>query len=198
MDEETLAARYVSFAGMTVPQAAVDRGIQKILSKTAPGRFRRSSGPFDLARIYAVEPPRGGAHLFKVAIYTPRQVPTICVLVTNLVDGWNSLCHNLAREHRQFQIQAKSTRPGAEWPQNKIDVWSDGKSSRVVMAMRDSDAWKFFQKGEPQDFEEVALYEKRIIRQRLDRDAIIRYLRRIGWDISKLSFWESTIEANIF
>ncbi len=66
------------------------------------------------------------------------------------------------------------------------------------MAMRDSDAWKFFQKGEPQDFEEVALYEKRIIRQRLDRGAIIRYLRRIGWDISKLSFWESTMEATYF
>jgi hypothetical protein len=120
------------------------------------------------------------------------------VLVANLQDGWSSLCHLLAREHRQFQIQAKSTRPGAAWPQNKIDVWGDGERSRVVMAMRDTDAWKFFQKGEPRDFEEVALYERRIIRQRLDRDAIVRYLRRIGWDISKPSFWESTMEATYF
>jgi hypothetical protein len=91
MDEEAFAVRYVSFAGMRVPQAVVDKGIQAILAKIAPGRFRRSRGPLDLAGIYAVEPPRGGAHLFKVVIYTPRQVPTICVLVTNLQDGWSSL-----------------------------------------------------------------------------------------------------------
>ena len=64
--------------------------------------------------------------------------------------------------------------------------------------MRDDDGWEFFQKGEPQPFEENDLYDKRIIRQRLDQEIIVRYLRRVGWDIAKRSFWESDTEASYF
>jgi hypothetical protein len=79
-----------------------------------------------------------------------------------------------------------------------IQVWNSGKPIRLVRTMRDSGGWEFFQKGELQDFEEKDLYHRRIIRQRLDREAIIRYVRRKGWDIADRSFWESTTEATYF
>jgi hypothetical protein len=120
------------------------------------------------------------------------------VLVTNLADGWNSLCRLLAREHGRFQLQVKSTRLPVEWAQHFIQVWNGGEEIRLVRAMRDSDGWEFFQKGEPQDFEEKDLYARRIIRQRLDREAISRYLGRIGWDIAEQSFWESDTDATYF
>jgi hypothetical protein len=120
------------------------------------------------------------------------------VLVTNLRDGWNSLCHLLAREHSQFQLQVKSTRPHVEWPLHALQVWNGGHSIRFVRTMLDSGVWDFFQKGEPQEFEDRGLYDKRIIRQRFDRAAIVCCLQRIGWDISKSSFWESDMEATYF
>ncbi|HXE86858.1 MAG TPA: hypothetical protein VN524_08690, partial [Hyphomicrobiaceae bacterium] len=97
--------------------------------------------------------PRGRAP-FSPRPYSPLQLPSICVLVTNLSDGWNSLCHLLAKEHGQFQLQVKSTRPHVEWPLHSLQVWNGGQSVRLVRAMRDTDGWDFFQKGEPQDFEE--------------------------------------------
>ena len=79
-----------------------------------------------------------------------------------------------------------------------IQVWNGGTPIRLVRTMRDSDGWEFFQKGEVQSFEETDLYDKRIIRQRLDREAIIRYLQRIGWDVDNHSFWESDTEVIYF
>jgi hypothetical protein len=111
---------------MTVPQSGADWATQRILSGIAPNRFRRSNGALDLSRIYDVDPPRGGAHLCRLVIYSTRQSPGICVLVVNLMDGWNSLCHLLAKEHGQLQLQVKSTRPRVEWPLNSIQVRNRG------------------------------------------------------------------------
>jgi hypothetical protein len=57
--------------------------------------------------------------------------------------------------------------------------------------MRDSDEWVFFQKGEPQGFEEPELYLLRLKRDRLNRVIIVRYLQRCGWDIARASFWDA-------
>ena len=196
MDE--LSQRYLSLAVMSVPQVEVDQGIQKVLSRIAHDRFRRSTARLDLGRIYNIDPPRGGSHLFKLVIYTPQQVPTVSVLVTNVADGWNSLCHLLAKEHNQFQLQAISTKSGAVYPKHRIEIWNSGRSVRIVMAIRDSDNWEFFQRGEPLAFEEKELYENRAIRKRIDRAIIKRYFARIGWDLSGQTFWESNTEAVFF
>jgi hypothetical protein len=95
-------------------------------------------------------------------------------------------------------LQAISTRLNVEYPSNRIEVWKTGKSIRKVIAMRDSDEWEFMERGELQDFEEKDLYRNRIIQKRLDRQAITRYLRRVGWDISDQSFWKSDVDAIYF
>jgi hypothetical protein len=60
------------------------------------------------------------------------------------------------------------------------------------MVMRDSDAWIFVQKGEPEDFEDVELYNNRLKRDRLNREAVTRYLRKLGWGIDEPSFWKAS------
>ena len=123
--------------------------------------------------------------------------PSVC-LSQNLTDGWSSLCHLLAKDHGQLQLQVNSTRDAVQWPMHCIQVWYGGTPIRLVRTMRDADGWEFFQKGEVQSFEEVDLYDKRISRQRLDRVAVVRYLQRVGWDVHNRSFWESDMEATYF
>ena len=113
-NDATLSERHLSFTAMAIPQLEATQAVERILSRIAPNRYRRSSGPINLAAIYDVEPPRGGAHLHRLVIYSPLQVPSFCVLVTNLWDGWSSLSYLLAKEHGRFQVQVKSTRRQVE------------------------------------------------------------------------------------
>jgi len=110
----------------------------------------------------------------------------------------SAICYLLAKEHGQFQLLVTSERPQVEYPKDRIEVWKAGQSTRVVTAMLDSDEWKFFQKCEPEEFEEIDLYRNKTIKRRLDREAISRYLRKIGWDIHKRSFWDSGTDATYF
>jgi hypothetical protein len=173
----------------------MDRAVQAALSRIAEGRFQRSIGHLDLARIYEIEPPAGGAHLFKVLLYSSESSPGDSVLITNVADGWNSLCHLIEKEHRAYQIQIISTGADIEFPQNRLETWMDGESKRVVMVMRDSDNWIFFQKGRQEPFEDTELYKARTKRKRLDREIIIEYMKLAGYDLTNDSFWRTSGEA---
>ena len=190
--------RFLSLSIARAQLSLVDRAVQHVLSRIAPGRFRRRIGQLHLSDLYEIEPPAGAAHLFKVAMYSPRQSSSDCVMITNVADGWNSLCHLIAREHLEFQIQVISTRPGVEYPQNFLEVWRAGESVRKIMAMRDSDKWLFFQEGTPEGFEETERYNLKTKRDRLNRDSVIRSLRKIGWNIEQSSFWTATGDAIYF
>jgi hypothetical protein len=184
-------ARTLSLTVIGASLDTVDQEIRAVLSRIAPNRFRRVVGELCLNAIYEIDPPTGGAHLFKLVIYTPRQSMGNCVLVTNVTDGWNSLCHKIANEYKHFQFQVISSRPDVKYPQNFFEVWRSGVSTRAVICMRDSDKWVFFQKGKSEDFEETSFYEHRVKRARLTREIITGYLRKNGWNIDQPSFWEA-------
>jgi hypothetical protein len=191
----TSPARFLSFTITTASRERVDQSLQLVLSRIKLGRFRRFTAPLSLSTIYEVEPPAGGAHPFKLVLYTPSQVPKCCVVITNKADGWNSLFHLIAKEHHEFQIQVISTQDDVEYPKNKIEIWRSGQSVRTVMVIRDSDKWVFFEKGEIEKFEQQHLYKNRIKKMRLNRNHIIEYCQSIGWDITKDSFWKTDQES---
>ena len=193
-----LSGRFLSVAIADTSRDGLDQAVQRIFGRIAPGRLHRTVRGLRLADIYKIDPPPGAAHFFKVAVFSPRHLSGKSALITNVADGWNSLCHLVASEHQRFQIQVISTTDNADYPQHRIEVWRNGRSTRVVMAMRDTDQWIFVEKGEPEDFEETKLYERRLIKNRLDRGIVVRYLQRIGWDVTQLSFWESESEAIYF
>jgi hypothetical protein len=193
-----LRARTVSATVISTSLEVVDHAVQTVLSRIAPGRFTRLVSELCLTAIYELDPPAGSAHLFKLVIYAPKQSPSSCVLITNLADGWNSLSYNIAKEHKRFQMQVISTKPDAEYPRNSFEVWRSGVSVRKVISMLDSDAWVFFQKGTPEDFEDLGYYERPQKKHRLDRDIIDIYLAKNGWHVSDLSFWEASGEAIYF
>ncbi|WP_232213821.1 hypothetical protein [Prevotella sp. oral taxon 317] len=51
--------------------------------------------------------------------------------------------------------------------------------------------WKFLCQGEIQPFEDKELYQQKMIKRRLDKDALISYCIKLGIDIRDDAFGES-------
>ena len=51
--------------------------------------------------------------------------------------------------------------------------------------------WKFYCQGEVQPFEDEKLYQVRTIKQKLNKDILIAYCVKLGFDIRDDDFWES-------
>lgn len=177
---------------------AVEDAVQLVLSRIAPGKYKRVDGPFQIDQVYQIEPSAGAAHLFRLAVYAPTSAPDTSVILTNLADGWHSLSGLVAKELKRPQIQIVSTQEAAEYPQNLFEYWLDGESARKVMVMRDTDQWVFFEEGVPQEFEETSVYSRKIKKQRLTRDLLLRYLAKLGWDAENSEFWSSSKAAAYF
>jgi hypothetical protein len=185
-------ARFVSLTLVDARREIVVEAIQNILDvwivKTG---YRTNESSLDLSLIYELEPPAGGAHPFKLVAFSPANRPTSTAIVTNFADGWNSLSYALAKKSTSLVVQIISTQDGVEYPKHSFQVWRDGVRNRVVHVLRDSDKWTFFQEGPIDSFETPAHYDRRRIRDRLNREIIVEYVRALGWDIADGDFWRS-------
>jgi hypothetical protein len=59
----------------------------------------------------------------------------------------------------------------------------------VAAGKYDTGRWEFHESGEPQPFEERDRYSARLIRDRLDRDMLLRYLGALGIRADDPDFW---------
>jgi hypothetical protein len=59
-----------------------------------------------------------------------------------------------------------------------LHIDNSGKE-RVVLALKE-DRWTFYQNGEPLPFEDLSLYENKRIKDRINMDVIIRYVKELG------------------
>jgi hypothetical protein len=189
--------RFFSLTAVMADLNVVDAAVQRLLARVGPS-FDRSLATLNLDSIYEVEPPRGGTHLFKVVLFAPVISSASTIIVTNLMDGWSSLSYNLAKEIGVPQIQVTSTGVKAQFSQQMFEFWRDGVSSRVVMVMRDSDEWVFFERGDVEAFEDSSLYAQRLKRRRLTRESLVNSLRKLGWDTTNSLFWQSNQKAIYF
>lgn len=189
--------RTLSLVIMSEQLPAVEDVILDVLSQLKK-EFRRAMLPLNVYDVYCKDPPAGGAHPFKLVVYTPCSCPSSTVFISNRRDGWNSFCYLMAERHKKFQIQVTSTSNHAKYPKNMFQTWHDGRSSRIVMALRDDDKWKFSERGETQPFEENGLYLHKLIKERMNRNIIISYLNKIGYHVDSAAFWESTTDGIYF
>ncbi|HTQ45657.1 MAG TPA: hypothetical protein VMI75_23025 [Polyangiaceae bacterium] len=64
---------------------------------------------------------------------------------------------------------------------------------RAVRAGRYSERWEFYAEGEVQPFEEAERYGARRIRERLDREMLLRYLAALGIRVDDPTFWRQGV-----
>lgn len=163
-----------------------------------PASLYRRDAVLSLESMYHMSPPIGGRHSHRFVMFSPLNLPNSTVVVTNRVDGFSSLSFELAAKHQMNQFQVISTPELDEYPQNLIRLWERGVEIRRVLAMKDSDRWVFLQSGTPTFAEDVAVYSRRKIKDRLNRFEIIEIMRRYGVDILSDGFWSSDRSAIYF
>lgn len=193
---------FLVLACIASPISNVRSAIRKILGRsnfTTP--FREHTDRLILESIYGKSSIPGGAHLIRSVLFAPELAPDTTVFIANLEDGWSTMINCISENIGSAQIVKISTTT-QEWdnPFNSFEVLEEGSPIRTVMAYKDGDAWKFFQRGMIQAYERVESYRHRRIRDRLTRNLVVDYLRcvNIGWDLGNSLFWKSNQKCIYF
>ncbi len=82
-----------------------------------------------------------------------------------------------------------------------VSFFADGgiggkwKHRGVQSAVSDDGRWIFVDVGEPLPFEALGRYSRKRIRDRLDRETVLGYLKQLGFDVEDEQFWDVTANA---
>jgi hypothetical protein len=69
--------------------------------------------------------------------------------------------------------------------------YAEGDASRSLAALKEERGWVFEAYGPPQQFENPEYYKRRLIEDRLNREIITAYMKRLGANISDDMFWQT-------
>lgn len=69
--------------------------------------------------------------------------------------------------------------------------YCQGNIRRNLAAIKEGRGWVFHALGPVQPFEDLECYKRRLVKDRLNRQIITEYMRRLGADIADDSFWQS-------
>ncbi len=126
--------------------------------------------------------------------YRPAGAPQAARL---LIHG-DSVSHHIPRLAKCDALFIRSTGETSgheiEWPIHEFHYYRRGESRRFVRAMKDG-AWTFFEQGERFDWEQGDRYQARRKKDRMTRQMIVDYTRKLGVDLKDDSFWRSDHNA---
>ncbi len=176
------------------PLADVRAAAYNIL-ELSTGRYVVRDAPLNIRSIYVGRPPSGGAHETRAVLFEPASSHGTTAFFTNLEDGWNTMCNILAGRVPGEHVQVRSSIEQDDYPLSDFEVWEGGTSVRYVRAMLEDPSWEFYQRGELRSFEDPANYKKRRIADRLNREILLAYLAKLGWDLASPKFWKSQLPA---
>ena len=154
-----------------------------------PWIFNRSE--LDIKQIYFPEPKPGGAHFSEFALWVPVIQKKSTIFIVNYQDGWEHFIRKYSEYYKRTCLHIAFSNHYSEYPAFFFHYYEEGAERRFIQALKDHPRWVFYQEGEPLDFEDVSLYKKRRIRDRLTREIIIEYAKHLGWDIEDENFWRS-------
>jgi len=111
------------------------------------------------------------------------------LFVSSVADGYFSMIISISKKIPGTHLLIEVSRPDLTYPRSAVGAVEAAESVRTVYAMRDSDVWVFYEKGDPLPFEDIGLYQARRKRDRLTPEIIAMYLKRIGYGSLRREFW---------
>lgn len=119
------------------------------------------------------------------------------VMLSNITDGWESICYYLSRECNipVYMFHFDCTNSNDMY--NGFSFLQDGNNTRTVYAMKDP-KWIFFETGEQQWFEKPELYTSRRIRDRMTKQIITQYCKALDLRIENPEFWVPSGKSLLF
>jgi hypothetical protein len=154
-----------------------------------PHHYELTSGEFDLTKVFARSDD--GAFVrrrhsdFYLALLCSGPTPASTLVLSTVPDGWVTLCNAIALHvgtYRYMFELSDCVDANARNAFSYIDYSTEPPVERVVYAMKDP-KWIFFQSGTPLCFEDVSHYEKRRIKERIDRVLLEKYCVKIGMNV---------------
>ena len=136
---------------------------------------------------------RGGAHFPKAVFFKPELIDVI-VQYTNYEDGLHTLCCHISDNLNEPFYHFSFSNANHLDKKFSLEKYANGEILRVVYAMQDP-KWKFYEQGDILSFEDITNYKKKRIPERLNKEIIIEYCARLGFEITSNKFWESAESA---
>jgi hypothetical protein len=179
---------YRSFVAFTCFDADL-ASLEEAVDRAAVGFIRRhwSRRQSDFTLPDQVYNPPSHRGIF----WSPESAPGKTAFMSNLTDGWQSLCHMLGTKEGLRTLRVRASTAREEWPVVDFEYYRGGLSCRYVRAMRDDPRWEFFQTGQPLDEENLERYSARRIRDRLTEQDVADIAAKLGWPVSRADFWKS-------
>ena len=127
--------------------------------------------------------PRIGGHLpEKFTCWQSAYYPDKIFFMSNLSDGWHTMCMAIQRQLNfswaMFEMSGISSSHSC--PMNMFLYSKEPGTERAVLSYYDDTHWVFYDRGEPVEFENVENYKARLKKNRLNKDILMEYMRRMG------------------
>ena len=133
-----------------------------------------------------INPQSGGSHFPKFSCWQVSHYPNKIFFISNSGDGRITLCNVLRLKlHCSFYQFALSNDNAS--PFFLFHHSSKQGITRDVLNYKE-DRWQFYAKGPINSIEEIEFYKNRKIRERLNKEILLHYLKKMGisfWDIDK-------------
>ena len=140
--------------------------------------------PFTISEF--INPHIGGNHEYEFCCWNVPQYSHKIFFISNLGDGWITLCNVLSKKLQCCFYQFAFTNgSNQKTPFFMFHYSSEQGIKRNVLNYKDN-KWIFYEKGPVNNCEVAEFYEKRKIRERLNKEILLLYLKNLGislWDI---------------
>lgn len=133
----------------------------------------------------------GGNHNDVFCFWKSSNYKNRIFFISNSSDGRYTLC-NVIHEKLGCEYLSCSLSNEKEYPFYCFHYTFASGEERVVMAYKE-DKWVFYTKGSLLDIEDESFYRKRSIKDRLNNDIIISYLKKLNIDINNI---DCNVEKN--
>ena len=106
------------------------------------------------------------------------------VFFSNSVDGFSTMSRFLSRKVacKCIQIRISSKPESGIFEYELIEA---GETKRIVQLLQDT-RWQFYTKGDPLPYEDVSIYENRLMKNKFNVEIIKTYLKAEGIDFDTL------------
>lgn len=156
---------------------AIKDAVRDIFNKDIQeGRAQFISRSFSISEF--VNPPMDGVHDDIFCVWKVKQYPCKVFFISNSSDGRQTLCNvlhlKLSCSYYQFAISSNAESPFFLFhysPKHGID--------RDVLNYKEN-KWVFYEKGPENKIEEKEFYKRRVRKERLNKEILIRYLKKTG------------------
>jgi hypothetical protein len=187
-----------AFMAGSIKVEVFEGGVSKVYRRGDPLPARDDSVqyfakeiPLDLSLAYVDRAERNTAKEHRIVFWEPNLHAGTTALMGLFADGMSHTIWSLSRRspYRWINIRIYD---GDAYPGCFFDFYADcRKVLRRLMACKDEDGWEFGQEGPVQPFEEPDYYRRRLIRDRLNREIITKYMEKLGFLIAQDGFWKT-------